>query len=213
MNTPSIRRFLKRLPFAAACGLALLLAGCNDPEETVLWSPDGQHGLVRGNEIVVVNDAGAIIAKPFPKQDGEPSVGVESWMPDSQRVLAVRAVKAKNWSEIAPLLGVERAQAVMRAADDMLRWIKEYRGDGYRRQDLVYQAQPGFWVTANLYLPNDSKDRMPGIIIAHSLHAPKTQFELQDMGQFMRPESAVRLRPVFVAEQDRVAAALIGACR
>ena len=130
MNTPSFHRFLKRLPLAAACGLALLLAGCNDPEETVLWSPDGLHGLVRGgNEIVVVDDAGAIIAKPFPKPDGEPSVGVESWMPDSQRVLAVRGVKAKNWSEIAPLLGVERAQAVMRAADDVLRWMKEYHGD------------------------------------------------------------------------------------
>ncbi len=129
MNTPSIYRFLERLPRPAACGLALLLAGCDDPVETVLWSPDGQHGLVRGHETVVVNDAGAIIAKPFPKQDGEPSIGVESWMPDSQRALAVRAVKAKNWSEIAPLLGVERAQAVMRAADEMLRWIKEYRGD------------------------------------------------------------------------------------
>jgi len=62
------------------------------------------------------------------------------------------------------------------------RVVKEYRGEGYRRQDLVYQTQPGFWVTANLYLPSDRKDRMPGIVIAHSLHAPKTQFELQDMG-------------------------------
>jgi dienelactone hydrolase len=62
------------------------------------------------------------------------------------------------------------------------RVFKEYHGDGYRRQDLVYQTRPGFWVTANLYLPEDAKDRMPGIVIAHSLHAPKTQFELQDMG-------------------------------
>ncbi len=60
--------------------------------------------------------------------------------------------------------------------------VKEYRGDGYKRQDLVYQTRPGFWVTANLYLPDNSKGRMPGIVIAHSLHAAKTQFELQDMG-------------------------------
>jgi cephalosporin-C deacetylase-like acetyl esterase len=62
------------------------------------------------------------------------------------------------------------------------RIMNEFRGEGYRRQDLVYQTQPGFWVTANLYLPSDSKERIPGIVIAHSLHGPKTQFELQDMG-------------------------------
>ena len=60
--------------------------------------------------------------------------------------------------------------------------MKEFRGDGYRRQDIVYQTRPGFWVTANLYLPGESRGLMPGIVIAHSLHTPKTQFELQDMG-------------------------------
>src|SRR5581483_9503599 len=39
-----------------------------------------------------------------------------------------------------------------------------------------------FWVTANLYLPAEAKPAMPGIVIVHSLHAPKTQFENQDMG-------------------------------
>src|SRR5215831_5250435 len=60
--------------------------------------------------------------------------------------------------------------------------MKEFRGDGYRRQDIVYQTRPGFWVTANLYLPGESRGPMPGIVIAHSLHTAKTQFELQDMG-------------------------------
>ena len=63
-----------------------------------------------------------------------------------------------------------------------MRVTKEFQGDGYRRQDLVYQTQPGLWVTANLYLPNKSRQPMPGIVIAHSQHGPKTQFELQDMG-------------------------------
>jgi cephalosporin-C deacetylase-like acetyl esterase len=62
------------------------------------------------------------------------------------------------------------------------RVMSEFHGDGYRRQNLVYQTQPGLWVTANLYLPSDPRGRIPGIVIAHSLHAPKTQFELQDMG-------------------------------
>jgi cephalosporin-C deacetylase-like acetyl esterase len=62
------------------------------------------------------------------------------------------------------------------------RVFHEFQGDGYRREDLAYQSQPGVWVTANLYLPSKSKPQMPAIIIVHSLHWSKTQFELQDMG-------------------------------
>ena len=62
------------------------------------------------------------------------------------------------------------------------RVTSEFHGDGYRRENLVYQSRPGLWVTANLYLPADPRRQMPGIIIVHSHHAPKTQFELQDMG-------------------------------
>jgi dienelactone hydrolase len=62
------------------------------------------------------------------------------------------------------------------------RITREFRGDGYRWQNIVYQSQPGLWVTANLYLPAEPHDRMPGIVIIHSHHAPKSQFELQDMG-------------------------------
>jgi dienelactone hydrolase len=59
---------------------------------------------------------------------------------------------------------------------------KEFEGEGYRRQDLAYQSRPGMWVTANLYLPARSVGRMPGIVIVHSHHRPRTQAELQDMG-------------------------------
>jgi dienelactone hydrolase len=62
------------------------------------------------------------------------------------------------------------------------RVTSEYSGDGYRRQNIVFQSQPGIWITANLYLPSMPHAEMPGIIILHSLHAPKSQFELQDMG-------------------------------
>jgi cephalosporin-C deacetylase-like acetyl esterase len=59
---------------------------------------------------------------------------------------------------------------------------KEFTGEGYRRQDLVYQSRPGLWVTANLYLPANPPARMPGIVVVHSLHRPKSQAEIQDMG-------------------------------
>jgi cephalosporin-C deacetylase-like acetyl esterase len=62
------------------------------------------------------------------------------------------------------------------------RVTKEFAGQGYRRQDLVYQSRPGLWVTANLYLPVQPTQRMPGMVIIHSHHRPRTQAELQDMG-------------------------------
>lgn len=125
----NIRPTLKRLSLAAACVIALLFAGC-EPVGFLLWSPDGQHGLVLGGDEVVLVDAdGTIVGKPFAPKDPKTPTGVEAWMPDSHRVLTVRAVKAKNWSEIAPLLGVERAQSVVRAADELLGIIRTYRGD------------------------------------------------------------------------------------
>jgi dienelactone hydrolase len=62
------------------------------------------------------------------------------------------------------------------------RVTSEFRGKGYRRENLAYQSQPGVWVTANLYLPEQHHDPMPGILILHALHNAKTQWELQDMG-------------------------------
>jgi Acetyl xylan esterase (AXE1) len=62
------------------------------------------------------------------------------------------------------------------------RVTKEFVGYGYVRKDLIYQSRPGLWVTANLYLPGKLPARMPGIVIVHSHHRPRTQAELQDMG-------------------------------
>ena len=63
-----------------------------------------------------------------------------------------------------------------------LRVTKEYRGKGYRRQDILFLSRPGVWVAANLYLPERPAGRMPGIVIIHSHHRPRTNAELQDMG-------------------------------
>jgi cephalosporin-C deacetylase-like acetyl esterase len=38
------------------------------------------------------------------------------------------------------------------------------------------------WVTANLYRPAKAREKMPGILICHSHHNPKTESELQTMG-------------------------------
>jgi len=59
---------------------------------------------------------------------------------------------------------------------------KEYRGEGYRRLDLIYRSRADLWIAANLYLPAEVKGRIPAIIIIPSHHRPRMQSELQDMG-------------------------------
>ena len=74
------------------------------------------------------------------------------------------------------------AQFPPRPADLKVRTTATRRGDGYRIENLVFESQPGLLVTANLYLPDEPPTAMPGILIVHSHHNPKTQGELQDMG-------------------------------
>jgi cephalosporin-C deacetylase-like acetyl esterase len=62
------------------------------------------------------------------------------------------------------------------------RCTRTLHGPGYRIENLLFESRPGLLVTANLYLPRDRPQAMPGILICHSHHNPKTQDELQDMG-------------------------------
>jgi dienelactone hydrolase len=63
---------------------------------------------------------------------------------------------------------------------------KTLPGEGFVVENLVYESPlpgPGRWVTANLYRPEPLPNKtMPGILLIHSHHNPKTQGELQDMG-------------------------------
>jgi dienelactone hydrolase len=66
--------------------------------------------------------------------------------------------------------------------DLKVRVTRTLDGDGYRIENLTFESRPGLVVTANLYLPRDPHGPMPGVLICHSHHNPKTQDELQDMG-------------------------------
>lgn len=110
------------------------------------------------------------------------------------RTLKILEAEKKDWDKVQTLSDWEhfrdpRLKALQASLGEFPprrplenRVIKRFLGDGYRREDIVYQTRPDFWVTANLYLPSEPKQQVPAIVIAHSLHAAKTQFELQDMG-------------------------------
>ncbi|MDB5335996.1 MAG: hypothetical protein JWN70_1615 [Planctomycetaceae bacterium] len=55
-------------------------------------------------------------------------------------------------------------------------------GDGFSIDNIVFESRPGLLVTANLYRPAQAGSKMPGILICHSHHNPKTESELQTMG-------------------------------
>ena len=69
-----------------------------------------------------------------------------------------------------------------RPAKPRLLVTRELPGEGFKIRNVVYESRPGLVVTANLYVPEPARDSMPGIILAHSHHNPKTEGELQDMG-------------------------------
>jgi dienelactone hydrolase len=64
-----------------------------------------------------------------------------------------------------------------------VRVTRTLEGEGHAVENLVFDSRPGVWVTANLYRPAAAPaSPMPGILICHSHHNPKTEGELQDMG-------------------------------
>jgi dienelactone hydrolase len=77
------------------------------------------------------------------------------------------------------------------------------QGDGFRIQNIVFESRPGLIVTANLYGPARATRSMPGILISHSHHNPKTQGELQDMGMTWARQGCLVLVPDHLGHGER----------
>jgi hypothetical protein len=67
-------------------------------------------------------------------------------------------------------------------ADLKVRVTGTIAGTGFAVEKLAFVSRPGLVVTANLYRPEPAGKSMPGILVCHSHHNPKTEGELQDMG-------------------------------
>ncbi len=80
---------------------------------------------------------------------------------------------------------------------------KKLQGDGFAIENIIYESRPSFYVTANLYVPADTSKPMPGFIVIHSHHNPKTQGELQDMGIMWARQGCLVLIPDTVGHGER----------
>ncbi len=119
----------------------------------------------------------------------------QTWRALRERGDAANRLDVANWRKIKNLkdwetLREDKLQRLRAALGEVppvpkplpSRVTRTIQGDGFIIENLVYQTRPGIWATANLYAPAKLGKKMPGILIAHSHHRPKTQGELQDMG-------------------------------
>jgi dienelactone hydrolase len=79
----------------------------------------------------------------------------------------------------------------------------EREGDGFVIRNLVYETRPGWWASANLYLPAKPPAKMPGVLISHAHHTAKTQGELQDMGMTWARSGTAVLVPDHLGHGER----------
>ncbi len=79
----------------------------------------------------------------------------------------------------------------------------KFKGDGYVRENVVFESRPGVVVTANVYQPSPPREKMPGILILHGFHQPKQQGELQDMGVNWAKLGCVVLVPDILGHGER----------
>src|SRR5262249_47944916 len=120
---------LRSAGFALAGLLAVILTACRDPEAVVLWSPDGQLGLVRAPPREALNTpptrpARAAAGRPAPAPAPGPLGQAGAGSPVPRHALAVREVSASNWDEYATLLGPDRARSAIASADALLARIR-----------------------------------------------------------------------------------------
>ena len=87
--------------------------------------------------------------------------------------------------------------------DLRLHVVRAVEGDGFRILNLVFQSRPGLWVTANLYVPAEPGESMPGLLICHAHHTPKEHGELQDMGMMWARAGCLVLVPGMLGHGER----------
>ena len=87
--------------------------------------------------------------------------------------------------------------------DLQLQTARTHTGDGYLRDDIAFVSHGRQVVTANLYRPAQPTEKMPGIVILHGFHQPKTQGELQDMGVNWAKLGCVVLVPDMLGHGER----------
>ncbi|MCC6263252.1 MAG: acetylxylan esterase [Bryobacterales bacterium] len=169
-----------------------LLLGAGAPEQTPTPKP-GANALPAEGLAAEISRLPSEVWSPFDRR----RMNIRTMLPrDSLRraeaaVLAERRAWEKvktreDWERFRDqrMAGLRESLGVFPPAAPPLdvRVGGRHAGKGYRLENLVYQSRSGYYVTANLYLPERILKPVPVIVLIHSHHYPKTEWELQDSG-------------------------------
>jgi len=123
---------------------------------------------------------------------------------------AWRALGSRAEWEAYAAARVGRMRTALNVPDDVrerkaptLTVTRTVTGDGWFADATAYESRPGLVVTANLYRPAAPPPSMPGILISHSHHAPRTEGELRDMGVGWARAGCVVLIPDHLGHGER----------
>lgn len=106
----------------------------------------------------------------------------QEWLVDQIRAKELEA--KNNWEAVKTM---DQARAYVESCRDRARTIfgpepernplnakvmKTVEREQYRIENVVFESRPGFWVTANLYLPKGYSEKRPGVVgtCGHSLN-------------------------------------------
>src|SRR3954453_3891291 len=80
--------------------------------------------------------------------------------------ITTRAAAERRHNEVRAKLLAKIGGIPDRAPNLQVQTFGTVNGDGFRMEKIAYESLPGFWVTANLYLPASSSARVPAIVLA-----------------------------------------------
>jgi hypothetical protein len=160
---------------AVACGLP---AGAGQEKDDMVAKLRGLDPRVFGGRSAAVRRAAQLLADNVrARRDAANRRENEAW-----RALQTRADWERYRDARLKALRDSLGAFPPPPKDLKVRVTRTLAGEGYKIENLVFESRPGLAVTANLYLPDPPRPSMPGLLICHSHHNPKTQGELQDMG-------------------------------
>lgn len=99
-----------------------LLAACD--EKRVVWSPDTTKAAILGNDGLRITDDSGTLTPPLLKESTR-----FVWWPDSKQCVVLRAVPAKDWTDVEPMLSKEEAEHISTTAEKLFKEIVELKGD------------------------------------------------------------------------------------
>jgi hypothetical protein len=143
---------MKKSTLILACLSLLMLIGFGcEPEQLVVWSPDGTRAAVIGPD-------GLYLSNPAGKLTGLliKDVRKVAWFSDSKRIAAAREVKVKTWKEAVAYLEPERAKRLENEAEKLFKdmMAQEKLSDEYARKVLEAPDGPeiGEFLAMVLYI-------------------------------------------------------------